>query len=172
MRLSVNLSGASVGNEKFRDYLLAQLKQAALGSRCICFEITETSAIQNLTAVSRFIDDLSALGCRTALDDFGSGLCSFGYLKELPVDFLKIDGQLIKRVGSNELDLGMVEAINNIGHLLGKKTVAEWVEDDLIRSRLTHIGIDYGQGYALGRPIPWDEAFPAHDHPIGGNLTR
>jgi len=157
--VSINLSGASVGNEKFRDYIIQQLALAALSNQCVCFEITETSAIQSLTAVSKFINQLALLGCRTALDDFGSGLCSFGYLKELPVDYLKIDGQLIKQVGANDLDLGMIEAINNIGHLLGKKTVAEWVEDDLIRSRLTSIGIDYGQGYALGRPAPWDEVF-------------
>lgn len=157
LSVSVNLSGASVSSESFRRYLLARLAELQPLPAYLCFEITETVAVGNLVSVAEFLEKLHALGCHTALDDFGSGLCSFGYLKELPATYLKIDGKLIQGVGASAIDLGMIEAINQIGHLLGKQTVAECVEDETTLRRLRHIGVDYVQGYLTGRPRPWHE---------------
>jgi EAL domain-containing protein (putative c-di-GMP-specific phosphodiesterase class I) len=156
LSVSVNLSGASVGSEAFRRYLLGRLAEHPTLASWLCFEITETVAMGNLVAVAAFIEALHALGCRTALDDFGSGLCSFGYLKELPVTYLKIDGKLTQNVGQSQVDSGMIEAINQIGHLLGKRVVAECVEDEQTYLRLKQIGVDYVQGYFLDTPCPWD----------------
>ena len=102
----------------------------------------------------RFIGALKALGCRFALDDFGTGLSSFSYLKTLPVDYLKIDGAFIRELATDTIDRAMVEAVNRIGHQMGLKTIAEWVENDAILEKLREIGVDYGQGYALGEPEP------------------
>ena len=152
---AINLSGASLAAENFLDFILLQqdLHQIALSS--ICFEITETAAIANLPQAVEFIANLRVLGCRFSLDDFGSGMASFGYLKHLPVDFLKIDGSFVKDILNNPIDHAMVEAINQIGHVMGKKTIAEFVEDDAIFERLKVIGVDYAQGYGIGRPEPF-----------------
>ncbi len=165
LRVSINLSGASVGSESFRRYLLDRLTELQFLAPSVCFEITETVAVGNLIAVAAFLEQLHHLGCHTALDDFGSGLCSFGYLKELPATYLKIDGKLIQGVGENPIDLGMIEAINQIGHLLGKQTVAECVEDAATLERLQQIGVDYVQGYLTGRPRPWAEVVARPSNP-------
>jgi Amt family ammonium transporter len=104
--------------------------------------------------VLRFIDALKGVGCRFALDDFGTGLSSFSYLKTLPVDYLKIDGAFVRELASDDIDRAMVEAVNRIGHRMGLTTIAEWVESDAISQKLQDIGVDYGQGYALGKPEP------------------
>jgi Amt family ammonium transporter len=120
----------------------------------ICFEITETAAISNLTRAKAFITSLKEKGCLFALDDFGSGLSSFGYLKSLPVDYLKIAGNFIQDITSDAVDLAMVDAINQIGHIMGLITVAESVEDDRILEKIRQAGIDYGQGFGIEKPIP------------------
>lgn len=150
----INLSGASLSDERFRHSLHATLKQRALPPGTVCFEITETAAVANLSKVVQFIGEVKQLGCLFALDDFGSGLSSFAYLKNLPVDFLKIDGSFVKDIETDPIDLAMVQAINTIGHVMGLKTIAEYVVSEAILERLRRIGVDYGQGYHLGEPQP------------------
>jgi len=118
----------------------------------ICFEITETSAIANLGSAIRFINELKGLGCRFSLDDFCAGMSSFAYLKHLPVDFLKIDGSFVKDMLDDPVNRAMVEVINHIGHVMGKRTIAEFVETPMIEQALQEIGVDYAQGYLIERP--------------------
>ena len=119
-----------------------------------CFEITETMAIANLTKASQFIRELKQLGCRFALDDFGSGMSSFAYLRNLPVDFLKIDGEFVRNIVDAPIDDAMVEAMTRIGHVMGLKIIAEFVENDAILERLKVLGVDYAQGYGIAKPLP------------------
>lgn len=151
---AVNLSGVSLKSQEFRARLLALLRERDhLGSR-LCFEITETAAIGNLAVVNDFIRELKSIGCRFALDDFGSGLSSFTYLKNLNVDYLKIDGAFVKNMASDRVDCSMVEAIHRIGHQVGLKTVAEYVESEAVLAKLREIGVDYAQGSHIHRPEP------------------
>ncbi len=152
--VAINLSGQSVGSEEFRDFLGERLGAHGALARRICFEITETAAITNLASAASFMEDLKSIGCSFALDDFGSGLSSFGYLKNLPIDYLKIDGAFVKDVLDDPMSLAIVRSINEIGHVLGKRTIAEFVESDAIRHRLAELGVDYAQGYGVGRPVP------------------
>jgi EAL domain-containing protein (putative c-di-GMP-specific phosphodiesterase class I) len=119
-----------------------------------CFEITETAAVSNFRKASLFIDNVTRIGCSMALDDFGSGLSSFGYLKGLNVDFLKIDGSFVKDMVNDPIDRAMVESINQIGHVMKKKTIAEFVENDEILEQLRILGVDYAQGYGIEKPKP------------------
>ena len=151
---SINLSGQSLANEEFQRFVVRRFRESAIPAEKICFEITETAAIADMMNASRFIGILSDLGCRLALDDFGSGLSSFAYLKAMPVDFLKIDGVFVKDVAENPLDLAMVRSINEIGHVMGMRTIAEFVEDQPTLDKLRELGVDYAQGYCLGRPRP------------------
>jgi diguanylate cyclase (GGDEF)-like protein/PAS domain S-box-containing protein len=151
---AINLSGSSLGDEEFLQFVIRRFDQAKIPPHRICFEITETAAITNLTTATRFIKALKALGCRFALDDFGSGLSSFAYLKNLPVDFLKIDGMFVKEIADDPIALAMVSCINQIGHVMGKQTIAEFVENEAILEKLREIGVDYAQGYGISRPQP------------------
>jgi EAL domain-containing protein (putative c-di-GMP-specific phosphodiesterase class I) len=153
---SINLSGATIGDETFLDYVREQLERFELPRELICFEITETAAIANLERASRFIEELKEFGCHFSLDDFGSGMSSFGYLKHLPVDFIKIDGTFVKDMAEDPIDRAMVEAINNVGHVMGKRTIAEFVDSELVMKALSDIGVDYAQGYWLGKPKPFE----------------
>jgi diguanylate cyclase (GGDEF)-like protein/PAS domain S-box-containing protein len=150
----INLSGLSLGQKTFLPFVIQELESSGIPPWKICFEITETVAIANLSSATTFIKTLRQLGCRFALDDFGSGLSSFAYLKNLPVDFLKIDGIFVKDILHDPMDLAMVKSINEIGHMMGKKTIAEFVENDPILEKLREIGVDYAQGYGISRPCP------------------
>ncbi len=155
--LAVNLSGASLAEESFLDFVIKALSDSRIDQEKICFEITETAAIGNLNAAQRFIKSVKALGCKFSLDDFGSGLSSFGYLKNLPVDYLKIDGMFVKAIVDDPIDFAMVKAINEIGHVMGMQTIAEFVENDEIKEKLREIGVDYVQGYGIAKPLPFEE---------------
>ena len=152
MMCSINLSGQSLVDDKFLPFVIEQFETSGLNPGKICFEITETAAIHNYAQASRFINSLRELGCRFALDDFGTGMSSFGYLKHFPVDFLKIDGSFVKEILHDPIDREMVRSINEIGHLTGKKTIAEFVETDEIITMLRGMGVDYAQGYGVHEP--------------------
>jgi diguanylate cyclase (GGDEF)-like protein len=163
---AVNLSGQTIGDKEFGDYVTEQLADCPIDPRRICFEITETAAIASLATASQFITRIKQLGCRFALDDFGSGLCSFAYLKTLPVDYLKIDGAFVRDIATDPVDLTMVKSINEMAHALGKQTIAEFVESKAVLELLRGIGVDYAQGYYIGKPcpLPTDSvARPAHN---------
>jgi diguanylate cyclase (GGDEF)-like protein/PAS domain S-box-containing protein len=149
---AINLSGQSLADEKFLPFVIEQFKRSGLNGSCICFEITETAAIASYSQANRFIHALKELGCRFALDDFGTGLSSFGYLKHFPVDFLKIDGSFVKEILHDPIDREMVRSINEIGHLTGKQTIAEFAENAEIITMLRGMGIDYAQGYGVSEP--------------------
>jgi diguanylate cyclase (GGDEF)-like protein len=150
--ISINLSGQSLGDESLFEFVSKHLKQTDVNPESICFEITETSAISNFNVAVKFIKRIKLLGCKFALDDFGSGLSSFSYLKSLPVDYLKIDGSFVKNMINDPMDKTIVEAINAVAHKAGMKTIAEYVESVEIQECLREIGVDYAQGYAIGKP--------------------
>jgi diguanylate cyclase (GGDEF)-like protein/PAS domain S-box-containing protein len=151
---AINLSGASINDEQFVEFLHEQFRLHQVPPQLICFEITETMAIANLTKARQFIHELHQLGCCFALDDFGSGMSSFGYLKNLPVDYLKIDGEFIRHMVDTPVDEAMVEAMTRIGHVMGIKIIAEFVENDAILERLKVLSVDYAQGYGIAKPLP------------------
>jgi diguanylate cyclase (GGDEF)-like protein/PAS domain S-box-containing protein len=154
---SVNLSGLSLSDESMLKFISNQFQQWNVPTNKLCFEITETAAISNLSHATHFINQLKEQGCLFSLDDFGSGLSSFAYLKHLPVDYLKIDGLFVKDILVDEVDLAMVKSINEVGHVMNKKTIAEFVENEAIFNLLKKLGIDYAQGYGIGKPVPLDE---------------
>lgn len=151
--IAINLSGQSLSDRSFLKYAEAVIKRSDLKPKQICLEITETSAISNLNNATTFINSMRKLGCEVALDDFGSGLSSFSYLKSLPVDYLKIDGIFVKNLADNDVDYAMVKSINEVGHAMGKKTIAEYVENEAILAKLKEIGVDYAQGFGVHKPI-------------------
>jgi EAL domain-containing protein (putative c-di-GMP-specific phosphodiesterase class I) len=155
---AINISGRSLGAPSFLEFVTEQIAECRLPPQKVCFEITETSAIAELAHALRFIETLKALGCRFALDDFGTGLSSFSYLKTLSVDYLKIDGGFVRGLAESETDHAIVTAVHHIGHIMGIKTIAEWVESEAILEKLQQIGVDFGQGNALGPPRPLDTA--------------
>ncbi len=157
--LSINLSANSLMDETLLGDIQSWLMDPEIPAQKICFEITETAAIGNLSIATNFIHSLKKKGCQFALDDFGSGVSSFAYLKTLPVDILKIDGQFVRDMLDDPIDLAMVKSINDIAHVMGKKTIAEYVENDAIMQQLEEIGIDYGQGFGIGHPMQLDR-FP------------
>ena len=152
---SINLSGTSFGDESLLEYIRENLKRFRVAPGTICFEITETAAIGNLAKAESFISALKSMGCHFALDDFGVGMSSFGYLKRLDVDYLKIDGSFVKEMLVDQTDRTMVEMINNLGHVTGKKTIAEFVGSAEILEALKLIGVDYAQGFHVGKPQPF-----------------
>jgi diguanylate cyclase (GGDEF)-like protein/PAS domain S-box-containing protein len=154
MKFSINLSGASLNDDRFLAFLEDALRRTRLATPALCFEITETVAVANFGRVREVMQHLRQFGCRFAMDDFGSGMSSFRYLKNLPVDSLKIDGALVRNIVDDDADLAMVEAITRVGRVLGLKTIAEFVETGATLERLRDIGVDYAQGYTIHRPEP------------------
>jgi diguanylate cyclase (GGDEF)-like protein/PAS domain S-box-containing protein len=149
---AINLSGASINDEKFFEFLKEQISKYNISPETICFEVTETVAIANLSKAAQFINELKQLGCYFALDDFGSGMSSFAYLKNLPIDYLKIDGNFVKDIVTDPMDSAIVECIHRISETIGVKTIAEFVENDEILAKLKNIGIHYAQGYGISKP--------------------
>lgn len=162
---SINLSGGSLHDRTLLEYVQQQLAATRVPPRLLCFEITETAAVDNLEQARWFIGELSAIGCRFALDDFGSGLASYGYIKDLPVDFLKISGDFVENIAASPLDRALVESINQIGKVLGIATVAEAVSSQAALEAVLTIGVDYAQGNWVGPPRPIAELLAA---PAGG----
>jgi EAL domain-containing protein (putative c-di-GMP-specific phosphodiesterase class I) len=151
---SINLSGASLSAEGLLEFIERRFSDYNIDPASICFEITETAVVRNIIAAKKLMTQLRKLGCRFALDDFGSGLSSFSYLNNFPVDYLKIDGSFIKEVAHDAANRAMVESINHVGHVMGIKTIAEFVEDETILRTVREIGLDYAQGHAIGSAQP------------------
>ncbi len=151
-KLAINLSGESLNDVSFASFITEQIKKANIPADRLCFEITETAGIDNLSDAVQFIEDIKLLGCSFSLDDFGTGLSSYAYLKSLPVDYLKIDGSFIKDIENNPSDIAVVKSITEIGHFMDKKIIAECVETKSTIKLLQDMGVDYVQGYAIKRP--------------------
>lgn len=154
---SINISGNSLTEDDFMEFVLQQFHETRLPTSMICFEITETSAIGSLDDVVEFMEKMKLVGVQFSLDDFGTGLSSYSYLRNLPVDYLKIDGVFVKDIKTNPSDYAVVKSINEIGHFMGKKTIAEFVEDDEVLEILREIGVDFAQGYGIGKKFPITE---------------
>jgi EAL domain-containing protein (putative c-di-GMP-specific phosphodiesterase class I) len=153
-RCSLNLSASTLEDEGLADYVFELIERHGVTPSRLCFEITETEAVRNLARAVRFIERLRSFGCLVALDDFGAGMSSFGYLKNLPVDVIKIDGSFIRDLEGDPMNRSIVDVITEIGHQRGLDVVAEWVASDSIVELLRGLGVDYGQGFALHRPEP------------------
>ncbi len=167
--LAINLSGHSLNEKAFRSFLVDEVRNAGVPAERICFEVTETAGIDSLRHAADFINEIRDLGCQFSLDDFGSGMSSYGYLRQLPVDFLKIDGIFIKDLDQSPEDFAIVKSITEIGHFLGKKIIAEYVENETILERLREIGVDYAQGYHFGKPRFLSELETASLTRVGGH---
>jgi diguanylate cyclase (GGDEF)-like protein/PAS domain S-box-containing protein len=154
---TINLSGQTLSDNNFAKYIIGLFDGCNIPPSKICFEVTETAAISNLKNAMHLLHQLKLKGCMFALDDFGSGLSSFAYLKNLPVDYLKIDGSFVKDMVTDPIDYAMVKSINDVGHVMGKKIIAEFVENSQILDMLREIGVDYAQGFGISRPRPFGE---------------
>jgi EAL domain-containing protein (putative c-di-GMP-specific phosphodiesterase class I) len=154
VHFSINVSGASMGDEKTKEFLRGLFGYYGVPYHVITFEITETEAISNMANALLFINEFRALGCLFALDDFGCGLSSFSYLQNMPIDYLKIDGSFVHDIHLNPINRVMVAAINDIGHVMGIETICEFVENMAIMHVLNDLEVDYAQGYHIGKPSP------------------
>ena len=161
---AINLSGQSLNDSRFLDFVLEEIKTSGVDPQTLCFEITEQVAVDDLSLVANFIATLKNLGSSFSLDDFGTGVSSYGYLKSLDVDYLKIDGSFVKNIATNEVSSAMVQSINQVGHTMNLKIIAEYVENDEIIGLLRDIGVDYGQGYGIDRPGSLDEVIKRHQY--------
>jgi len=159
---AINLSGQSLNDAVFLDFVLAELKSSGVDPVMLCFEITEQVAVDDITHVTKFISSLKALGSSFSLDDFGTGVSSFGYLRSLDVDYLKIDGSFVKNIATDEVAKGMVQSITQIGHTMDLKIIAEYVENAEIMAILSDMGVEYGQGYHIARPGPLGTVIRRH----------
>ena len=164
--LCVNLSGHSLSDEDFTATALQMIRDSGVTPSNLCFEVTETAAIANLATTVKFINEVRELGCRFSLDDFGSGQASYGYLKNLPIQFVKIDGSFVKDMDSDITDFAMVKSINELSHFLGKATIAEYVENDAILEKAREIGVDYVQGFGIAMPRPLTDVIESAKRPV------
>jgi EAL domain-containing protein (putative c-di-GMP-specific phosphodiesterase class I) len=153
-RFSINLSGVSLNDTGLCGYIEDLFNRYHVPYNAICFEVTETAAVANMSVALKFIDRMHALGCKFSLDDFGSGLSSFAYLQNIPVDYLKVDGAFVVDIHINKINKAMVKSINEISHTMGMKTICEYVEDEEIQKVLIEMGVDYAQGYLYSKPVP------------------
>jgi len=151
---AINLSGQSICDKHFLEHIINKLDETKISPKSVCFEITETAAVTNFFYAEKLLDVLKKMGCSFSLDDFGSGLSSFGYLKRLDIDYLKIDGSFVKNILEDEKDFAIVKAINQIGKEMGIKTIAEFVENDALHKKLDKLGVDFVQGYGIAKPVP------------------
>jgi len=151
---TINISGDSIGNNGFIMFLIEQFSRYQIPPRTICFEIRETAAIANFERARYFTSQLKKIACCLALDDWGSRLSCFAYVMNLPVDYLKIDGALVKNISHNLISQALVEGFNRIAHAMNLETIAEFVEDETILEKLREMGVDYAQGYGLAHPVP------------------
>ena len=163
--ISVNLSGMSLSNKDFLNFVVSKIKLHNINPELLCFEITETAAISHLNTAIHFMNVLKKLGCSFALDDFGSGLSSFSYLTSLPVDYLKIDGTFVMDIDKDPMHYAMVKSINEVGQVMGIKTIAEYAASDSIINSLREVGVDNAQGYAIARPVPLSSINPEQEKP-------
>lgn len=173
-RLLINLSGHSFADEVFSEFVITRLQQSDIDPSCIAFEISEASIVTNFEQLKIFTIRIRALGCELALDDFGSGYSNFTYLKNLSFDYLKIDGSLVRNISTNSVDRNMVSAINQMGHTVGAKTIAEFVEDDETMRHLKELNVDFAQGYGLKMPTPLDQLIndlPVREHSAASDST-
>ena len=169
--LFINLSGTSLNDQSFLAFVENELSFKINDPGCICFEVTETAAIANIKQAQNFIHAIKSLGCHFALDDFGSGLSSFAYLKDLEVDYLKIDGSFVRDMARDSKDRSIVQAISQVGRSMGIGTIAEFVEDEETISILKKLNVDYGQGYGIARPselLKDGEILSVHNTPVTG----
>jgi Amt family ammonium transporter len=156
-RFAINLSGQSLQDESFLDFVTDQIKNSRLPPNVLCFELTETATIGNLAKAQHFIKTLQDLGCQFALDDFGTGVSSLAYLKDLSVNYLKIDGSFVRDALTNTRSDSMIKAIAQLAKVMCMETIAEYVETDNLRVRMADLGVDYGQGFAMGKSQPLKE---------------
>jgi EAL domain-containing protein (putative c-di-GMP-specific phosphodiesterase class I) len=156
-RFAINLSGQSLQDETFLEYVTDQIKSSKVSPSTLCFELTETATIGNLAKAQAFMRSLQELGCQFALDDFGTGVSSLAYLKDLSVNYLKIDGSFVRDALTNSRSESMIKAIAQLAKVMCMETIAEYVETDVLRVRMTDLGVDYGQGFAMGKAQPLDE---------------
>lgn len=159
---SINLSGQSLNDPHFLDFIMKEISSTKVHPQMLCFEITEQVAVEDLTLINKLISSLKALGCKFSLDDFGTGVSSYGYLRSLDVDYLKIDGSFVKNIVNDEVAKTMVQSINQVGHTMNLEVIAEYVENQKIIDILREMGVDYGQGYEIGRPGPLDDVIRRH----------
>ena len=166
VHVTVNLSAMAIGDQEVLRLITEGLEQHRVDPRRLTFEITETIAVADLAAASEFLNSLRALGCATALDDFGVGYCSFAYLKDLPVDYVKIDGSFVRDIARDPVQLAMVKSMNEIAHAMGKLSVAEFVDNETVLAMLSDIGVDFAQGYLVGKPQLVDTVGSAVTEPV------
>ena len=151
---SINLSGNSFSDKKLAITIEGLFKKYKIPYEDICFEVTESAAIANIDTAIEFINKMKLLGSKASLDDFGSGHSSFAYLHDIPIDYLKIDGAFVVDINTNEINRAMVKSINEIGHIMGLKTICEYVENEGVEEILRDMNVDYAQGYYYSKPLP------------------
>ena len=159
---AINLSGQSLNDPQFLTYVQKEMKASGVHPQMLCFEITEQVAVEDLSSINKFIASLKALGCKFSLDDFGTGVSSYSYLRSLDVDYLKIDGSFVKHIANDDVARTMVQSINQVGHTMNLKIIAEYVENQQIVEILREMGVDYGQGYEIAKPRPIEEVIANH----------